>query len=1001
VYEIADNHMYLYNKKKSKALAAMTGERNDLIGSRSVLLAQKYKQKKSEEDVTFDDVLMDVPVEELDQVKPNSVIIYRREHLCDIFEELLERRELCAKTKIYNGRIISMQYRDGIRMYANEDFEIVKKACLTLTPNNKKISFSNQRLQKLTLDIFRAMYPRHRKCQLNTIVEQIMKGDDFRCTALIANDEAFIDQHRAKLEEKDYKKLDICKCYSSILLKTKHAYPLYTIFDQVEPYDGEGTDRVGWYYVTDLKQPGDWQFLPSKGWMDHGALHDLRERHGVTFHVTYQLLPSYALPCEYYKPFVSYIFKHFGKKAKNMLNPFTGMMNRHQSTVQRSYYTTDWKQVQGKFNDKEGEFVDNNDYFVRKREVDKDFTLYELMWEQKWEMSDFEISTYYCIIQRGWVALMDMMKDVERWGGRVFRLKCDCVFYTENITLPVKECHCGSCTKCVGTYRREELSLNQLEQKSIFKKMYDPQRREEDAQYDPVPTWKVNVKEDDIIVGDLDRKEWASQISDFIMKLGGGILLQGEGGHGKTTVLSCLYDKWVTEKKRCAVLAPTNAAAMNILKAMLADGVTIPEEDKWAVGTTLHKFMGVDPENIEVSNSRWNNIGSFDYIFVDEYTMVSDTMWHLLYQLHKKQNVKFIIAGDYHQLPDIMDAGSVRSDYEKRNTSGMREMCDYNTMELTVNKRSSNDMKELSLQAYEGNCPHEDIPFAHTLEVNLCWLNSTRKFVNRLCMDRIVKELGERVDGVYVIVPRCISKDTKNGGHMVVDDKTQLLRLTLGAPIICHRFNKKMNVFNNERFHVTDWEDTEIEITSDIFEDKVLRVPIIYFQKHFLVNYCMTTHKAQGISIDEPYAIWDMGHMLRSPQTLHCGKRKMLYTALTRTTNIDYVHQAHIGCHLPNVAKPFPFTDVLAISRRIEGYKEQDAQGHRECTLTVEDVLTIWDTWEGRCCHCGKRCSPERSVGSPLRLWTLDRINNQLGHCLRNVQLACFKCNSKRINVVV
>jgi len=546
-----------------------------------------------------------------------------------------------------------------------------------------------------------------------------------------------------------------------------------------------------------------------------------------------------------------------------------------------------------------------------------------------------------------------------------------------DIDAATQTCRCGSCTKCVGTYRNEALSDNALEQNQILKTCYNPQRCSEvDAKYEPVAQWKTEKKESEEDRGE-EKMVWADKMSEYIESLNGGVLLEGQGGHGKTTVLTALYKRFVKAGKRCAVLAPTNAAAINILNAMITDGVEIEEKDSWAVGTTLHKFMGVDPENIEVSNSRWNNIGKFDYIFIDEYTMVPDTMWHLVYDLYKKHNVRFIVAGDYHQLPDIMDAGSVRNDYEKRNTAALREICDFNTFELTVNKRSSDDMKEMSLAAYEGNCPHDDIPFAHEYEVNLCWLNSTRKFVNELCMERIVKEIGPGVDRVFAIVPRSlIGKD----GRLIVDDRTQLLRLTLGAPVICYRYNKKLDVNNNERFYVTGFNDTSIRITSIVFENKTLNVPLTYFQKHFLVNYCMTTHKAQGISIDEPYAIWDMGEMLRNKRTLHCGKRKMLYTALTRTTDIAFVHQAHFGCHLPKQKKPFQLNNLVEIVKMLQGY---------DAKLTVEEMLRLWEVWGGRCCHCGKRCSPSRNEGPPLRVWTLDRKKE--GY----VRLSCYKCSKK------
>ena len=54
-------------------------------------------------------------------------------------------------------------------------------------------------------------------------------------------------------------------------------------------------------------------------------------------------------------------------------------------------------------------------------------------------------------------------------------------------------------------------------------------------------------------------------------------------------------------------------------------------------------------------------------------------------------------------------------------------------------------------------------------------------------------------------------------------------------------------------------------------------------------KYAITCHKAQGITINQPYSIYEYKRM----------KHDMLYVCLTRTPKQDYVNFCDIECHKP------------------------------------------------------------------------------------------------------
>ena len=48
----------------------------------------------------------------------------------------------------------------------------------------------------------------------------------------------------------------------------------------------------------------------------------------------------------------------------------------------------------------------------------------------------------------------------------------------------------------------------------------------------------------------------------------------------------------------------------------------------------------------------------------------------------------------------------------------------------------------------------------------------------------------------------------------------------------------------------------------------------------FIPSFCVTVYKYQGADINEPYNIYDVNKM----------DKKQLYTALSRTTKLEYIH---------------------------------------------------------------------------------------------------------------
>ena len=109
-------------------------------------------------------------------------------------------------------------------------------------------------------------------------------------------------------------------------------------------------------------------------------------------------------------------------------------------------------------------------------------------------------------------------------------------------------------------------------------------------------------------------------------------------------------------------MAPTNLAAFNIK------------------GTTIHKFVS----KLKKMENLYNM--NYDYLFVDEISMVKEIFYKFLIMIKTmKPSMKFIIVGDFNQLPPIKDRIDVfHEDFDYSNSIALKELCKYNKLELII-----------------------------------------------------------------------------------------------------------------------------------------------------------------------------------------------------------------------------------------------------------------------------------------------------------------------------
>jgi hypothetical protein len=90
---------------------------------------------------------------------------------------------------------------------------------------------------------------------------------------------------------------------------------------------------------------------------------------------------------------------------------------------------------------------------------------------------------------------------------------------------------------------------------------------------------------------------------------------------------------------------------------------------------------------------------------------------------------------------------------------------------------------------------------------------------------------------------------------------------------------------------------------------------------------------------------------------------------------------------------------IQEINKKMYGYKQQDVLKKRydeNNFLTFESLINKMIECELKCRYCKKEMNVLYDISREMTQWSVDRINNDLGHNINNFHLACLECNLKR-----
>lgn len=447
------------------------------------------------------------------------------------------------------------------------------------------------------------------------------------------------------------------------------------------------------------------------------------------------------------------------------------------------------------------------------------------------QLQEHNIPIYIQILDDSNIRLYEMQK---KCGGDLIYRKTDCIVVRNG-----KELELGNKW---GEYSEEDFPLYMLN------------NNDEERKVCSECDFLNNELKYDLITEITDSSDW-KKIAKIIEE-GEGLMINGDAGTGKSYVIKNVY-KYFTEKDMgVAKLCFTNKGAINI------------------GGQTIHKFLGLDDKG-RISQKKIDTIKKFfKLIIIDEVSMVSSYLWKRLFEL-KKIGLKFLLVGDWKQIPPVEP--NIKN-YDYMNHPSVIIMSNSKLVVLKKIHRYDMKLKKASMNVMKLKLNHYGNKIC---KKNICYTNKTRKYVNKLLNDLIAKDFSHTKIEVNKI---------KNGKKMIDDPYSQEIKLHKGVPLIARLNEKKYDIANNEEFVFNRFKTIEkikyAELQSIRPNDNgepfkhFVYIPLKKLQEHFALGYCITTHKAQGSTIDGNLTIWDWNKM----------DKRLRYTAITRATNNKNIH---------------------------------------------------------------------------------------------------------------
>lgn len=219
------------------------------------------------------------------------------------------------------------------------------------------------------------------------------------------------------------------------------------------------------------------------------------------------------------------------------------------------------------------------------------------------------------------------------------------------------------------------------------------------------------------------------------------------------------------------------------------------------------------------------------------------------------------------------------------------------------------------------------------------------------------------------------------------DEYTQDVYLYEGLPVIARKTVENGEVMvNNETFTVVNISNNRMRLITERIEgEHTIEFNYIDFHKFFCVNYCSTTHKVQGETIQEEFTVWDWSKMCK----------KLKYTAMSRAKKPEQIN------FMTYSKKDNDYNLDKNIEKKIKGHVEYDTEKSFDTDIDVDYIKNLIVKQNYTCFHCNENVKVNCFQSGDVKQFSIDRKKDNVGHVKGNIIIACLECNRKHANKIL
>jgi hypothetical protein len=464
------------------------------------------------------------------------------------------------------------------------------------------------------------------------------------------------------------------------------------------------------------------------------------------------------------------------------------------------------------------------------------------------------------------------------------------------------------------------------------------------------------------------KDEWDTKEINKVISDNKKMLILGDlPGVGKTTAARNY------ESKSKLFVCPYNKLCLSMKKVNL-DSITLCK----LLGLGIGEFEPKQTKKISF------NVAAYDTIIFDEIFLCPPADLHKIHKFMERNPEKtYIATGDTHQnAPVGIDTLNIFN--SKVYLDECMSHLFPNQIVLKKNKRLKNPKDIEKLINLKVDIFNNNIDIMTTIKkyglkiitkmselktkTNVCFFNFQCAKVNNYVHNNLVK-IDEKV-------------------------KTVLYKYTeyyKGLELTCHTRHKVKNAIlqKNYSYIITKLSSKYFTVVEPV-ESFSMTFPIDMITKHFKLSYADTNHAVQGMTITDPFTIFDAN----TPYI----NRNWIWTALTRTDDLKKITIFEHDKATINRLTASKMEQYFRI--KIANYKSQDTKAGRvidkENFVTTEWIRQCFFHQNKECCICKCPLEFEVTDGSVLSNLTVDRQDNSIAHTVKNCKLSCVKCNTSR-----